>query len=207
MSLWQWFQSGGFVMYPLMGFSLLAWGVVFEKLWSFRKVKAELPLFQAKALECFVRHETQRLTALCQSMPRLPTSRLLRVALERLESKDVKLRGKWMAAVDRERREVAVDVRSGLWILGTIASASPFVGLFGTVVGILKAFQEMAAAGKGGFATVASGISESLVATAAGIVVAVIASIAYNTFLTYSSRLLLQVRTLSEELLENLGDS
>ena len=56
--------------------------------------------------------------------------------------------------------------------------------LFGTVVGILTAFQNMAKTGSGGFAVVASGISESLIATAAGIVVAVISVMAYNAFQT-----------------------
>jgi len=69
-----------------------------------------------------------------------------------------------------------------LWLLGTVASSAPFIGLFGTVIGIIKAFHSMAIMGSGGFAVVAGGISEALVATALGLGVAIIALIFYNYF-------------------------
>ncbi len=78
--------------------------------------------------------------------------------------------------------------------------------MFGTVVGILGSFQEMAVAGKGGFSVVAAGISESLVATAAGIVVAVVAVMAYNALLTYAAKLVLSVKMDAEELTEVLPE-
>src|SRR5262249_51409266 len=64
--------------------------------------------------------------------------------------------------------------------LGTIGSSAPFIGLLGTVVGIIKSFHTMSVAGTGGFSVVAGGISEALVATAAGLVVAIIAVMSYN---------------------------
>jgi biopolymer transport protein ExbB/TolQ len=67
-----------------------------------------------------------------------------------------------------------------LWVLGTIGSLAPFIGLFGTVWGILRSFHDMATQGSGGFAVVASGISEALVATAAGLLVAIIALAFFN---------------------------
>src|SRR4030065_1340127 len=75
-------------------------------------------------------------------------------------------------------------LRKHLWILGTVASSAPFIGLLGTVVGIIKSFESMAIAGTGGFAVVAAGISEALVATALGLAVAIIAVIFYNYFQT-----------------------
>jgi biopolymer transport protein TolQ len=66
--------------------------------------------------------------------------------------------------------------------LATIASASPFVGLFGTVMGVVDAFQGIAAAGAGSLKTVAPGIAEALITTAAGLFVAVPAVVAYNQF-------------------------
>ena len=89
-------------------------------------------------------------------------------------------------------------------ILGTIGSSAPFIGLFGTVIGILRSFQEMAKTGSGGFAVVASGISESLIATAAGIVVAVVAVMSYNAFQIRWGRLTLLIRLQMEELAEML---
>jgi biopolymer transport protein ExbB len=78
------------------------------------------------------------------------------------------------------RQEAATRLKRGLWVIGTIGSLAPFIGLFGTVVGIIKAFHEMAVQGSGGFTVVAAGISEALVATAAGLAVAILALGAYN---------------------------
>ena len=80
--------------------------------------------------------------------------------------------------------EETQHLRKHLWILGTVASSAPFIGLFGTVVGIIKAFESMAVSGTGGFAVVAAGISEALVATALGLGVAIIALVFYNYFQT-----------------------
>ena len=73
------------------------------------------------------------------------------------------------------RHEAAYDLKRGLWIIGTIGSLAPYVGLFGTVVGIIKAFADMAEHGAGGFEVVAAGISEALIATAMGLAVAIVA--------------------------------
>ena len=67
-----------------------------------------------------------------------------------------------------------------MWMLGTIASSAPFVGLFGTVWGIMESFKKIGASGKAGFNVVAGSISEALIATGAGILVAVIAVMIYN---------------------------
>ena len=71
-------------------------------------------------------------------------------------------------------------LRRGVWIIGTTGSLAPFVGLFGTVIGIIRAFSEMAVHGSSGFAVVALGISEALVATAAGLGVAIVALLLFN---------------------------
>jgi len=109
---------------------------------------------------------------------------------------------KLAAAVERERQRVNIKVRRGLWVLATVGATAPFIGLFGTVVGIMNAFQHMAQTGQGGFAVVASGISEALVTTAAGIAVAVLAVVLYNVLNTHAQKLMLQLRLLTEEYLE-----
>jgi biopolymer transport protein ExbB len=67
-------------------------------------------------------------------------------------------------------------------VLATAGASAPFIGLFGTVVGILVAFQSMAIMGTGGFSVVAAGISEALISTALGLAVAIIAVIFFNYF-------------------------
>ena len=78
------------------------------------------------------------------------------------------------------RHEAAYDLKRGLWMIGTIGSLAPYVGLFGTVVGIIRAFADMAEHGAGGFEVVAAGISEALIATAMGLAVAIIALMFFN---------------------------
>jgi biopolymer transport protein ExbB/TolQ len=94
-----------------------------------------------------------------------------------------------------------------LWALGTVGSSAPFVGLFGTVVGILKAFQAIAlAGGAGGFKTVSAGIAAALVATAAGLLVAIYAIVAYNYFVARVNQIGVQYKMFCEEFLFALGE-
>ncbi len=86
-----------------------------------------------------------------------------------------------------QRLETAIDLESvemerNLSILGTMSNIAPLLGLFGTVIGIIRAFAEIARTGAGGGAVVAMGVSEALMTTAAGIVVAVIATVFFNYF-------------------------
>jgi len=105
------------------------------------------------------------------------------------------------AAAEAVRAATLAELRARLWILGTVASSAPFVGLLGTVVGIVRAFRDMARTGSSGFAVVASGISEALVATAAGIVVAVLAVIAFNALQAAASATADRLRRAAEEAL------
>jgi len=78
--------------------------------------------------------------------------------------------------------ETLIQLKQGLGFLATIGSTAPFIGLFGTVVGIINAFQGIAATGSGGMSAVSGGIAEALVATALGIFVAIPAVVAFNQF-------------------------
>jgi biopolymer transport protein ExbB len=202
--IWEFIVAGGFAMYPLLLCSFLVWGVIFERVWRYRSLGRDLRAFHLEAVNALLRNDADALRGLCSRQPGLPTARLVSAALERLGAKDERLRAKWQEALERRRQQVNQELRRYLWILGTIGSAAPFIGLFGTVVGILRSFQDMARTGSGGFAVVAGGISESLIATAAGIVVAVIAVVAYNAFQTRWTALVMQIRLQTEELAEIL---
>ena len=111
------------------------------------------------------------------------------------------------AAVDRERQQLGLKLRAHLWVLGTIGATAPFIGLFGTVVGIMQAFHQMAATGQGGFSVVAAGISEALVTTAGGIAVAIEAVVLFNFLNTHVQRLAVQFKLLAEEYLDILKET
>ena len=78
--------------------------------------------------------------------------------------------------------ETLIQLKGGLGFLATIGSTAPFIGLFGTVVGIINAFRNIAATGSGGMSVVSGGIAEALVSTALGIFVAIPAVVAFNQF-------------------------
>jgi biopolymer transport protein ExbB len=200
------FIRGGFVMFPLLVCSIVTWVVIFERLWRYRKLGQEIHSFQLEALNTVLRSDYEALKRLCGANPRVPTSVLMTTALERLGAKDGRLRQNWREAVERRRLLTNQELKRGLWILGTIGSASPFIGLLGTVVGILRSFGDMAKTGAGGFNVVAAGISEALVATAVGLVVALIALMAYNAFQSRWAALILAIKLNTEEFTEILGD-
>jgi biopolymer transport protein ExbB len=81
------------------------------------------------------------------------------------------------------RMEQRLVLEKYLGILGTLGNTAPFIGLFGTVAGIIKAFHDLAVSGSGGPVVVAAGISEALVATAAGLLVAIPSVVVYNIYM------------------------
>lgn len=197
--------AGAFTLIALGLCSLAVWAVIFERLWRYRRLGNGLRAFQLEASNALLRGEASTLLTLCQKNQDLPTAQLLQVALERMAARDARMRERWLEAVERRRQLINQELRQNLWVLGTIASAAPFIGLFGTVVGILQSFREMAQKGSGGFTVVAAGISEALIATAAGIIVAVIAVMAFNAFQTRWSSLVLQIKIEAEELVDLLS--
>ena len=192
-------------MIPLVLASLLAWVVMVERTWKYRKLGMGLREFHLEAMNLLLQKELGALATLCHKNLELPTAQIIAQSLERIQSKDARIRKTWREACERKRQVLNAEMKKYLWILGTIGSAAPFVGLAGTVIGILKSFNEMAAKGAGGFAVVAAGISEALISTAAGIVVAVFAVVVYNAFQTKVSALILMVRIQTEEFAELLN--
>ncbi len=105
-------------------------------------------------------------------------------------------------AIRRVGLETATEAKRGMALLATVGSTAPFVGLFGTVVGIVNAFRSMAASGQGGLTSVSAGIAEALVTTALGILVAIPAVWIFNSLTQAIGRLLAEVEAAGEELAE-----
>jgi len=107
-------------------------------------------------------------------------------------------------AAERERQRFALWMKRRLWALGTVGALAPFVGLFGTVVGIIRAFRDIGLSGTGGFSVVAEGVAEALYATAGGIFVAVVAVAFYNYFQSRGNKATVEVKLVIDEFLETL---
>jgi biopolymer transport protein ExbB/TolQ len=100
--------------------------------------------------------------------------------------------------------ETLIQLRQGLGFLATIGSTAPFIGLFGTVVGIINAFRSIAATGSGGMSVVSGGIAEALVSTALGIFVAIPAVVAFNQFTGKIENFHVQMNRASSQLVNRL---
>ncbi len=110
-------------------------------------------------------------------------------------------------AAERERQRFALWMKRRLWAIGTVGALAPFIGLFGTVVGIIRAFRDIGLSGTGGFAVVAGGVAEALYATAGGIFVAVVAVAFYNYFQSQGNQATIEVKLVVDEFLEQLDAS
>lgn len=168
-------QQGGLTVYPLALGSILCLAILIERLWRFGGIDRGTRKLTRETIECLVRRDLAGARSLCEKAKTpvaeiyLEAMRWKNVALEDLER-----------VLTTSRQEAAQDLKRGLWIIGTVGSLAPYVGLFGTVVGIIRAFHDMAVHGAGGFEIVAAGISEALIATAAGLAVAIVALAMYN---------------------------
>jgi biopolymer transport protein ExbB/TolQ len=105
-------------------------------------------------------------------------------------------------AIERETLMTTAEMKKGLGNLATISTTAPFVGLFGTVIGIINAFRGMAISGSGGLGAVSSGIAEALATTAFGLFVAVPAVWMYNYFLNKVERFNVEMSNASSQLID-----
>lgn len=168
------FHQGGFIMYPLLVFSVLVWTIGLYKIFYLRTFARDYKQVTDAVQQALSSARLEEVKAAYKAAPTLiarPHEVLTDAALTKEEMGD---------RLSRRLSETNAGLRQHLWVLGTIASSAPFVGLFGTVLGIMESFKAIGSSGKSGFSVVAAGISESLIATAAGIIVAVVALLFYN---------------------------
>lgn len=191
------FHQGGFIMYPLFVFSVLVWTVAVHKFFYLKSFSKESEKMEAEVQRAISSNRFEDLKAIFRTAPPVIT-RPHEVLLEEVYTSKDELQDK----LGRRLQETNSNLKKNLWILGTIASSAPFVGLFGTVMGIMNSFKAIGTTGKSGFSVVAAGISESLIATAAGIIVAVIAVLFYNYFQTRVNQIAQEFRHKIEDAAE-----
>jgi len=195
-------HKGAIATYPLILMSIVSVAVVFERLWSLRSIASVTLRITESLLEPIKRGQRDLAIAICKQNSHSPAGRIFLNILDREAGQRLEVTNNFAAEAMFEETQ---KLRKHLWILGTVASSAPFIGLLGTVVGIIKSFESMAIAGTGGFAVVAAGISEALVATALGLAVAIIAVIFYNYFQTRISSLNALFRIQVGKILQNIG--
>ena len=172
-------HRGAIATYPLIILSIVSVAVILERFWSLRNVGATTQQLADSILDSIKQGRKDLAMALCRQNH---DSAAARIFLAVLSLAGVESLEKSAAFMNEAMFEETQKMKKYLWILGTVASSAPFIGLLGTVIGIIKSFENMAVVGTGGFSVVAAGISEALVATALGLGVAIIALIFYNYF-------------------------
>lgn len=160
-------------------------GVVVERVIAFSKAQAATDSFVGKARLALESWHLEQIADIAKAHKGSPLAQLFdRMTKKYLEAQASK--GS-LSATEQARNEasrqlevVGSDLRRGMNILASVGSVAPFVGLLGTVVGIIAAFQGIASTGSGGLGAVSAGISEALIETAFGLMVAIPAVLFYN---------------------------
>ena len=192
-NLWSLIASSGFVvqlvLLILLGFSVLSWAITYRKYSLFREARR-----QSQAFHSYFRANSSlsAIQAECEQFPKSPLAGIFKAAYYELQQEieagrepDAVVRN-WSGMQRSMRRAAQIEMtalESSLNWLATTAAVTPFIGLFGTVVGIINAFQGLGEGSTTTIQAVAPGISEALLATAAGLFAAIPAVIAYNHFL------------------------
>lgn len=199
MTFWQLLAKGGWTMIALLLFSVASWYIIFERAIRFHQAKLDLDHFMLKIKKLVQSNRHAEAGDLCQETPG-PVAATLKAGLRHYPKGAVSSR----EAMERVSALELIRLEHFLSTLATIGSISPFVGLFGTVLGIINAFTSLAGNGAAGPSVVANGIAEALVATAAGLFTAVPAVIAYNYFVRRVTRFDTEMATAASDLLDSM---
>ena len=199
------------VLMLLIALSILSWAIIIAKFFQLRRAKMESAQFSS------IFWETRDFSHVDNASQRLDHSPLAQVfhggyrelshVIQESNSKESAkqdpeiLLGTVSQALKRSAFDEAVQLENGITFLATVASAAPFIGLFGTVWGIMNAFNGLSLAKNSTIQAVAPGISEALVATAVGLAAAIPATVAFNFFVVSVRRFREAMEKFSEEFL------
>ena len=196
-STWQLIAQASGVVKLTLGllgsFSVFSWGLIAYKYLALRRASRQSAVF----LQAFESgRPAASLRDLARSLPASPTARIFQAAAEAREDGAALQR---LVAVTAARE--VERLHAYLTFLATTGSTTPFIGLLGTVWGIMDAFRGIGATGSASLAVVSPAIAEALITTAAGLLAAIPAVIAYNAFLSWGRKLTREVDAFTESLL------
>lgn len=202
------FAKGIWLVLAIM--SLWSLSVAFGKWWGLRKAQKETLKFAPEFSQFLEEDNLSEAINLAQSYKKSHVARVLGGALDEVKplimdgSVTVSDINSAERAVERNMLVEIVSLKRGLAILATVGSTSPFVGLLGTVFGIINAFAGMGAAGSSGIQAIAVGIAEALIATGFGLLVAIPAVWSFNYFQTKIDNLTSEMTYVSKEMIDYL---
>ncbi len=193
--------GGGWVIYLLLLASVLTVAVIVERFVVQRRERRAFMAFRNRVVALLDKGDVAGATDAVKPAPGAAAS-ILRAGLARPEAGPAAVEERLAAA----RIEGKYQLERRLWVLGTLGNNAPFVGLFGTVLGVIKAFGDLAGSATAGPEVVMAGLSEALIATAVGLLVAIPAVMAYNYLMKRAGELLADTDALSRRLLAALKE-
>lgn len=184
--------------------------VVVERHVALLRGRAETKRFLRAVVSLLAASDYAKAATLAGAHRASPFARLVAPILTKLSSTEEKNLSRVELArreADRQKEAVGEDLRRGMGVLASVGSVAPFVGLLGTVVGIITAFQGIASTGSGGLGSVSAGIAEALVETALGLMVAIPAVLFFNQLNTKINAVETELARRTGELLDELENS
>lgn len=192
--------AGGATLWLLLALSVYSIALMWQRWRYLRRATRGLPGLLAKLRALLASGNLADAVKLCQAHQGLAAP-VLMASLTGSTSREERKR-----AIDRGITQAVARLQKGTTMLGTIATVAPFIGLFGTVIGVMRAFRDLASAAGAGPGVVAIGISEALVCTAAGLFVAIPAVAAYNYFNHRAAQFGEEMGWAGEEVLDSLTE-
>ena len=199
------------VVFVLALMSVWSLTIAIERLWRFQRAKRESLDIALSVTPLLKQHRLEEAINLAsdQRYRHSHLARVLRAGLTEFQyettqslPEDFDVVASGQRAIERETLMTTAEMKKGLGNLATISTTAPFIGLFGTVAGIIHAFQGMAITGSGGLGAVSAGIAEALVTTAFGLFVAIPAVWLYNYFLNKVDRFTVEMSNSSSQLID-----
>jgi len=194
------FEKGGAMMYPILFSSVLMLGIAIERAYSLRRNNIINPAFVKDVRSQWDWQNIQKTLRLCNSYDN-SLSRILKMGLLRFGGKLDEIE----RAIEAGGQHEASLMNSNLRVLGAVANITPMMGLLGTVIGMIKAFNVISLSGTGNPGLVASGISEALITTAAGMLVGIPALVLYHYFRGKIDRYVFEMEEIAIQLVEELS--
>ena len=196
------FNDGGWMMYPLLLTSLVGMVFIIERFFALRQAKTNVNEFLAKIRKSLiVNRSVKQATKVCEDYSG-PVASIMKAGLLKFghPKDDVEKTIENAALFEIGRFE-----KNMVW-LATVANVAPLMGFLGTVAGMINSFDALAEAGLSNPGLVASGISEALITTAAGLSIAIPVQLAYNFFMNTINKFVRDVETSTNMLLETFGE-
>jgi biopolymer transport protein ExbB len=195
-------EQGGPIMWPLLAFSVLGLAIAIERFFALRKARVNVNEFLAKVRKALMVNRSLRDAVKICEQYQGPVASVMKAGLLKFgqPKEDIEKTIENAALFEMGRLE------RGLSVLATTANVAPLLGFLGTVTGMISSFDALAKQGLSNPAAVFAGVSEALITTATGLIIAIPIQLLYNFFMTRINKFVRDIETAANMLIETFGE-